>query len=90
MSTNEQPTNEPSVAPTSATSQRKRYPRRGFASMDPEQQRQIASSGGRTAHKKGVAYQWSSAEAREAGRRGGLKSAERRRQAKAEREQLNG
>lgn len=43
---------------------------RGFASMDPEKQREIAGKGGRAAHQKGTAYKWSSAEAREAGRRG--------------------
>ena len=44
---------------------------RGFASMDREKQRQIASKGGRAAHEKGTAHEWSSDEAREAGRRGG-------------------
>lgn len=47
---------------------------RGFASMDPERQRKIASEGGRAAHKQGVAHEWSSAEAREAGRKGGQNS----------------
>ena len=44
---------------------------RGFASMNPEQQRQIASQGGRAAHEKGTAHEFNSAEAREAGRKGG-------------------
>jgi general stress protein YciG len=44
---------------------------RGFASMDRERQREIASKGGRAAHKKGTAHQWSADEAREAGRKGG-------------------
>jgi uncharacterized protein len=44
---------------------------RGFASMDPERQREIARKGGRAAHQKGTAHQWSSDEAREAGRKGG-------------------
>ena len=47
---------------------------RGFASMDPERQRQIAREGGRAAHKQGVAHEWSSEEAREAGRKGGQNS----------------
>ena len=47
---------------------------RGFASMDRDRQRQIASKGGRAAHEKGTAHEWTSEEAREAGRRGGLKS----------------
>lgn len=50
----------------------KRYPRRGFGSMDPQRQREIASAGGRTAHKKGTAHKWDSAAAKEAGRLGGL------------------
>jgi general stress protein YciG len=44
---------------------------RGFASMDPERQREIASKGGRAAHAKGTAHEWSSDEARVAGRKGG-------------------
>ena len=44
---------------------------RGFASMDPERQRAIASEGGRAAHQSGNAHQFSPEEAREAGRRGG-------------------
>ena len=46
--------------------------RRGFASMDPARQREIASKGGRAAHAKGTAHEWSSDEAREAGRKGGV------------------
>jgi general stress protein YciG len=45
---------------------------RGFASMDREKQREIASKGGKAAHKKGSAHKWTSDEAREAGRKGGL------------------
>ena len=47
---------------------------RGFASMDPQKQREIASEGGRAAHRQGVAHEWSSEEAREAGRKGGQNS----------------
>ncbi len=46
--------------------------RRGFASMDPERQREIASKGGRAAHAKGTAHEWSSDEARQAGQKGGI------------------
>ena len=42
--------------------------RRGFASMDDEKQRQIASMGGKAAHEKGTAHEFSSEEARAAGR----------------------
>jgi len=44
---------------------------RGFASMDPQRQREIASKGGRAAHEKGTAHEWTPDEAREAGRKGG-------------------
>ena len=47
---------------------------RGFAAMDPEEQRRIASKGGRAAHESGHAHEWNSGEAAEAGRRGGLAS----------------
>jgi uncharacterized protein len=42
--------------------------------MSPEKQREIASKGGRAAHQKGTAHEWSSDEAREAGRKGGMAS----------------
>lgn len=48
-----------------------RKERRGFASMSPEKQREIASKGGRAAHAKGTAHEWSPDEARSAGRKGG-------------------
>lgn len=44
---------------------------RGFASMDPEKQREIARKGGRAAHARGTAHEWTSDEARVAGRKGG-------------------
>lgn len=45
--------------------------KRGFASMDPNRQREIASKGGRAAHAKGTAHEFTSDEARQAGRKGG-------------------
>src|ERR1700749_423903 len=45
---------------------------RGFASMDREKQREIASKGGRAAHATGTAHEFDSGEAREAGRKGGM------------------
>lgn len=48
--------------------------RRGFAAMSPEKQREIARQGGKAAHQQGVAHQWNSQEAREAGRKGGQNS----------------
>ena len=44
---------------------------RGFASMDEARQREIASQGGKAAHEKGTAHEFTSEEAREAGRKGG-------------------
>lgn len=52
--------------------------RRGFASMSAEQQRAIASMGGRAVHERGTAHEFTSDEAREAGRLGG-EAAQRRR-----------
>jgi general stress protein YciG len=40
--------------------------------MSPEKQREIASKGGRAAHLKGTAHEWTSEEARSAGRKGGM------------------
>lgn len=45
---------------------------RGFAAMDPKRQREIASEGGKAAHLSGNAHEFSSEEARDAGRKGGL------------------
>lgn len=46
--------------------------KRGFAAMDAEQQRQIASKGGQAAHQKGTAHEFDSEEARRAGKKGGV------------------
>ena len=51
---------------------------RGFASIDRTKQREIASKGGKAAHQKGTAHEWTSEEAREAGRKGGMASHRRR------------
>ena len=45
--------------------------RRGFASMDIERRKEIASKGGRTAHERGTAHRFTSEEAKQAGRKGG-------------------
>ena len=58
---------------------------RGFSSMDKDKQRDIASKGGRVAHELGVAHEWTSEEARKAGRRGGQVAAANRKP-KAEQE----
>jgi general stress protein YciG len=48
--------------------------------MDRAKQREIASKGGKAAHQKGTAHEWTSEEAREAGRKGGMASHRRRRE----------
>jgi general stress protein YciG len=47
--------------------------------MDRQKQREIASKGGKAAHAKGTAHEWTSEEARAAGRKGGMSSQHRRR-----------
>lgn len=47
---------------------------RGFASMDPTKQREIASKGGKAAHRKGTGHEWTTEEAKAAGRKGGIAS----------------
>ena len=48
-----------------------RTSRRGFAAMDKTRQKEIASAGGRAAHERGNAHEFTSEEARQAGRKGG-------------------
>lgn len=48
--------------------------KQGFASMDKAKQREMASRGGKAAHAKGTAHEWTSLEAKEAGRLGGIAS----------------
>jgi uncharacterized protein len=45
--------------------------KRGFAALDPDKQREIARLGGRAAHAQGKAHEFTSEEARVAGRKGG-------------------
>lgn len=74
---NDERHNEPSTVserpsappPSSAAPSSKRL--RGFAAMDQARQREIASKGGRAAHEKGTAHEFSRDEARAAGRKGG-------------------
>ena len=60
---------EPLDVPASEPARKKR---RGFAAMDPSAVRAIARKGGRVAHERGTAHRFTAAEAREAGRKGGL------------------
>ena len=52
--------------------------RRGFASMDPAKKREIASRGGRAAHEKGTAHEFTPDEARQAGKKGGERVSQNR------------
>lgn len=59
----------PSSAATAITTSTPRRSLRGFAAMDPQRQREIASLGGRAAHQSGHAHEFTSDEARAAGRK---------------------
>ena len=69
------PNNETSDSPkpesTTAEAPKVRRPR-GFAAMDRSKVSEIASKGGKAAHAAGTAHQFSSDEARNAGRKGGV------------------
>ena len=54
--------------------------KRGFSSMEKTRQREIASKGGKAAHQKGTAHEFTSDEAKLAGRKGGVSSRARRQQ----------
>lgn len=51
--------------------------KRGFASMDPEKRQEIAQKGGKAAHEKGTAHEFTPEEARKAGAKGGSKGGSR-------------
>lgn len=61
------------AAPAQEKAAEERRPRRrGFAAMDRDRVKEIASKGGKAAHAAGTAHQFSSDEARNAGRKGGM------------------
>lgn len=64
----------PKSRPAARIGDGSRTSRRGFASMDPTEQRRIASEGGKASHASGQGHKWTADEAREAGRKGGLTS----------------
>ena len=57
--------------------------RRGFAAMDPKKVSEIASKGGKAAHKAGTAHEFTPDEAREAGRKGGYATHAKRKAAES-------
>jgi len=78
MRTNAVDSTQPAALPISSIKLPKRparrvgeKSRRGFAAMSPEQQRRIASEGGRASHESGKGHRFSTEEARAAGRKGG-------------------
>ena len=68
----EKPENESPVEKAQETTEAPRPRRRGFAAMDRDRVKEIASKGGKAAHAAGTAHQFSSDEARNAGRKGGM------------------
>lgn len=59
----------------------KKKQRRGFAAMDPNKQREIASKGGKASHDQGTGHEWNTEEARAAGAKGGFASQRSRHEA---------
>jgi general stress protein YciG len=55
--------------------------RKGFAIMNPEKQKEISRMGGKAAHQKGTGHQFTSEEARIAGRKGGIAAHQKRKDA---------
>jgi uncharacterized protein len=76
-------TTPPPLAPPGQEQEASPTPRpkrpRGFAAMDPRVVAEIARAGGKAAHSAGTAHEFTSAEAREAGRKGGRASHAKRR-----------
>ena len=73
-SSNKSTGSKSSTSKSSSSNKSDNTSNRGFASMDEAKQREIASKGGKAAHEQGVAHEWNSEEAREAGRKGGQAS----------------
>lgn len=68
------------MSDNSSSSEKPKKKRRGFAAMSPEKQKEIASKGGKSAHAKGTAHQFTPEEAREAGTKGGRAAADKKKQ----------
>jgi general stress protein YciG len=69
----------PDLPPTHEQEAMKGRRPRGFAAIDRKLLAEIASKGGKAAHSAGTAHEFTSAEAREAGRKGGLATHAKRR-----------
>jgi len=66
------PNNATEGTENATPTEERRPSRRGFAAMDRDRVKEIASKGGKAAHAAGTAHQFSSDEARNAGRKGGM------------------
>lgn len=78
MNDNGSQTTENEAADTSMETVVKPKKRRGFAAMDPERVSEIASKGGKAAHRAGTAHQFTPEEARKAGKKGGTAARRRK------------
>jgi general stress protein YciG len=74
---------EPDAPPAPADAPAPARKRRGFAVMDPKLVSEISRKGGKAAHSAGTAHEFTSDEARAAGRKGGLASHAKRKRADA-------
>jgi general stress protein YciG len=61
---------------------------RGFAKLTPEERAAVSRKGGKAAHRDGVAYEWNSVTAKEAGRKGGKAAAAAKARAKTSFEEI--
>jgi len=77
---NARPTTVSAVSSESTPSAEKPRKSRGFAAMDPKLVSELAKRGGRAAHRAGTAHQFTSDEARVAGRKGGMATHAKRRE----------
>jgi general stress protein YciG len=84
------PEAQPQPSATAASDAPKPRRPRGFAAMDRKLVTELARKGGKAAHQLGAAHEFSSDEAREAGRKGGLASHVKRRARDAAGEAQNG
>ncbi len=78
METTDTASAEPHEMPASSTADKPRRPR-GFAAMDPKLVSELATRGGKAAHRAGTAHEFTSEEARIAGRKGALATHAKRR-----------
>ncbi len=77
---NARPTTVSAASPESTPTAEKPRKSRGFAAMDPKLVSELAKRGGRAAHRAGTAHQFTSDEARVAGRKGGMATHAKRRE----------